>query len=60
MNLHFGFIPGPGKPGTLTDTWADYTNPDNNHFLGELDDVRIFSAPLTQTEVALMYNSEKP
>lgn len=57
--LAFGFIQAR-ENRILTDTWADYANPDNNHFLGELDDVRVFSVPLTQTEVSLMYNSEKP
>lgn len=44
----------------ITDTWADYSLPENNHFKGLLDDLRIFSVPVTETEVQLMYNSEKP
>jgi hypothetical protein len=55
----FGFIQDKNDP-TVTDTWADYSNPDNNHFKGQLDDVRIFHKALTATEVMLMYNSEKP
>lgn len=57
--LAFGFFQAR-ENRVITDTWADYSNPDNNHFKGLLDDVRIFSVPLTQTEVSLMYNSEKP
>ena len=55
----FGFIQDKNDP-TVTDSWADYSNPDNNHFKGQLDDVRIFHKALTATEVMLMYNSEKP
>ena len=32
----------------------------SNHFKGMLDDVRIFHVALTETEVQLLYNSEKP
>jgi len=44
----------------ISDSWADYSNPDNNHFKGLLDDVRIFSVAVTEEEVKLMYDSEKP
>ena len=44
----------------ITDSWADYSVLENGHFKGLLDDVRIFSVPVTDTEVQLMYNSEKP
>lgn len=57
--LALGFIQARDNR-TITDGWADYANVDNNHFKGLLDDLRIFSVPLTQTEVTLMYNSEKP
>lgn len=57
--LAFGFIQAR-ENRIVTDDWADYANVNNNHFKGLLDDVRIFSVPLTQTEVTLMYNSEKP
>ena len=45
---------------TITDSWANYADQANNHFKGSLDDIRIFHSALTQTEVTLMYNSEKP
>jgi hypothetical protein len=45
---------------TITDDWADYANPDNNHFKGQLDDIRIWHKALTENEITLMYNSEKP
>jgi hypothetical protein len=57
--LAFGFVQARENK-IITDGWADYSNPDNGHFKGLLDDVRIFSVPVTDTEVQLMYNSEKP
>jgi hypothetical protein len=58
--LAFGFI--QSRAGTLwdTETWGGYDFATANHFKGELDDVRIFHKALTETEVGLMYNSEKP
>lgn len=58
-NFVFGFIQDKNSP-TITDSWADYTVTTNNHFKGQLDDVRIFHKALTDTEIQLMYNSEKP
>ncbi|MFN8258255.1 MAG: LamG-like jellyroll fold domain-containing protein [Bacteroidales bacterium] len=55
--LAFGFIQGRDNR-IVTDTWADYADPANNHFKGQLDDVRIFHKVLTPTQVDLMYNSE--
>jgi hypothetical protein len=57
--LALGFVQGR-ENRTLTDDWADYDNETLPHFKGLLDDVRIFSVPVTATEVTLMYNSEKP
>ncbi len=57
--LAFGFIQAPVDP-TIGDGWADYTNPDNNHFKGMLDDVSIYHKTLTEKEIQLMYNSGKP
>lgn len=58
-HLAFGFVQSRTDP-TLTDSWAVYSDPANNHFKGLLDDVRFFHKTLTATEVTLMYNSEKP
>ena len=58
-NLAFGFIQGRNNR-TITDTWADYADPANSHFKGLLDDVRIFHKALTEQEINLMYQSEKP
>jgi len=55
----FGFIQDKDNP-TIADAWADYSNPANNHFKGLLDDVMIFHKSLTETEIQMMYNSEKP
>jgi hypothetical protein len=55
----FGFIQDKNSP-TIPDGYADYTIPTNNHFKGMLDDVRIYHKVLTETEIGLMYNSEKP
>jgi hypothetical protein len=57
--LALGFIQGR-ENRIIADEWADPAITTNNHFKGLLDDVRIFSVPVTQTEVTLMYNSEKP
>lgn len=57
--LVFGFIQDKTAP-TITDSWADYTNPANNHYKGLLDDIRIFHRALTTKEVQLIYASEKP
>ncbi len=58
--LAFGFIQSRG--GTLWDNepWGGYDFPTSNHFKGMLDDVRIFHVALSETEVLLLYNSEKP
>ena len=58
-NFVFGFIQDKNDP-TLPDSWAQYSDPLNNHFKGMLDDVRFFHRVLTATEISLMYNSEKP
>jgi len=55
----FGFIQDKLDP-TIMDDWAKYDNPDNNHFKGLLDDVRIYHRPLTAEEITMMYNSAKP
>lgn len=56
--LAFGFIQGRDNP-IITDDWAQYANPDNNHFKGMLDDVRIYQKVLNENEIQLMYNSAK-
>jgi hypothetical protein len=57
--LAFGFI--QSREGTLWDSeaWGGYDFPGANHFKGQLDDVRIFHKAITETEIRLMYNSEK-
>lgn len=56
----FGFV--QSRAGTLWDAepWGGYDLTTSNHFKGQLDDVRFFSAAVTATEALLMYNSEKP
>ena len=54
-----GFIQGRNNR-TITDDWADYANPANNHFKGQLDDIRIWHKAIKENEILLMYNSEKP
>ena len=58
-NLAFGFIQGSANR-IISDSWADPSDPANNHFKGLLDDVRIFKRAITDGEVTLIYNSEKP
>ena len=55
--LALGFIQARDNR-VITDDWANYAT-GTNHFKGLIDDLRIFSEPLTATEVQLMYNSEK-
>ena len=57
--LVFGFIQDKVDP-TVTDSWADYSNPANGHFQGLLDDVAIYHSVLTPDLITLMYNSGKP
>jgi hypothetical protein len=58
-HLALGFIQGRNNR-TISDEWADYSLPGNNHFKGQLDDIRFWHKALTATEIGLMYNSEKP
>lgn len=58
-NLALGFIQGRNNR-TVADGWADYADPLNNHFKGQLDDIRVWHKTITASEVLLMYNSEKP
>jgi len=57
--LALGFIQGRNNR-TITDEWADYSLTSNNHFKGQLDDIRFWHKALTENEILLMYNSEKP
>jgi len=55
----FGFIQDKNDP-TIPDAWANYDDPANEHFKGLLDNVRIFHKWLTEKEIQMMYDSEKP
>ncbi len=55
----FGFIQEKDVK-TIADSWADYSDPANQHFKGMLDDVYFFHKALNETEIGLMYNSAKP
>jgi len=57
--LALGFIQARDNR-TIADEWADPSIPTNNHFKGLLDDIRIYHKVLSETEIQLMYNSEKP
>ncbi len=58
--LAFGFI--QSRAGTLWDAepWGGYDFTTSQHFKGQLDDIRIFHVALSDQEVSLVYNSEKP
>ena len=58
--LAFGFVQSRGGTLWASEPWGSYDLPDANHFKGLLDDVRIFHKPLSEAEIQLMYNSEKP
>jgi hypothetical protein len=55
----FGFIQDKVDP-TIPDSWADYNDPNNQHFQGQLDDVAIYHSVLSQNLITQMYNSGKP
>lgn len=58
--LAFGFIQS-SENRIITDDWANpIDTPDNNHFKGLMDDVRVFSASFTADNVSTLYNAEKP
>lgn len=58
--LALGFIQG-SENRIITDDWANPIGfPDNNHFNGEMDDVRIFHAAFAQADVTALYDAEKP
>jgi len=58
--LAFGFIQG-SENRVVTDDWANPVGfPDNNHFKGQMDDVRVFHASFSATQAAELYNAEKP
>lgn len=59
-DLAFGFIQSRAGSMWAGEPWGGYTFPGANHFKGQLDDVRIYHKALTQSEIQLMYNSEKP
>lgn len=58
--LAFGFI--QSRAGELWDSepWGSYDLPTSNHYKGMLDDFRVFQAPFSGTQVADLYNAEKP
>ncbi|MBS4059399.1 MAG: hypothetical protein KG029_03275, partial [Bacteroidetes bacterium] len=58
--LAFGFIQSRAGSMWAGEPWGGYTFPEANHFKGQLDDVRFFHKVLTDNEIQLMYNSEKP
>ena len=41
-------------------TYLDFTNPNNNHFKGWLDDVRFLSTTFTDQDALELYNGERP
>jgi hypothetical protein len=58
--LAFGFPFDRTSTMWQTEPWGNYNEPTANHFKGSLDDVRFFSAALTESEVQDLYNSERP
>src|SRR5258706_538308 len=56
--LVFGFW--QSKESTFGGALGSYSNTDANHFKGLLDVVRIFNRALSEKEVSLIYEGEKP
>lgn len=59
-DLAFGFIQSRAGSMWANEPWGGYQFPGANHFKGQLDDIRIYHKVLSQNEITLMYNSEKP
>jgi hypothetical protein len=57
--LVFGFVQDKVSP-TITQPYADYSDPTTGHFKGLLDDVAVYHKLLTPAMITLMYNSGKP
>lgn len=56
--LVFGFW--QSKASTYGGPKVSYTNTSADHFKGKLDDIRFFNRALTDTEIQMMYDDEKP
>ncbi len=57
--LALGFIKSVDSPMWASEPWGDYFRPTSNHFKGDLDDLRIWGAALTQSEIEALYDAEK-
>jgi Bacterial Ig-like domain len=58
--LALGFIKSIDSPMWAAEPWGGYSFPTANHFKGELDDVRVFSAPYSAADAEALYDAEKP
>ena len=58
--LAIGFTHGSDSKRWSTEPWGGYSIPTSQHFKGAIDDFRVFSAALSATEVADLYDAEKP
>lgn len=58
--LALGFVHDRSSTEWANEPWGSYNEPTSNHFKGRLDDIRFFEVALTEQEVELMYNSERP
>ncbi len=58
--LAFGFVKSIDSQMWADTPWGDYAKPTANHFKGQLDDVRIFTAPFSTDDAADLYNAERP
>jgi len=57
--LAFGFIKSIDSPKWADTPWGDYNKTTSNHFKGQLDDIRIFSATYTAQDAKALYDAEK-
>lgn len=57
--LAFGFIKSIDSPKWADTPWGDYNKTTSNHFKGDLDDIRIFSAAYTAQDAKALYDAEK-
>ena len=57
--LALGFIKSIDSPEWAAEPWGNYFVPTSNHFKGDLDDVRVFSAAYSEADAKALYDAEK-
>ena len=58
--MAFGFGEARDSHFQSSNSYLDFTNPNNNHFKGWLDDVRFWNTTFTEQDAQDLYNAERP